>query len=378
MCDKDDNTSTDMLNSPTISNCSYSPKTTKDENSSDNNDTNVAGGFLTYLLNTNQLVSETSIGKGLELDMLKVEALADATLDEDDLTCNYYSIKPTRSKYAYKMCLHGNRKIVEINDTVSIMFVDLISAEILRLGSWPDCDSLLLLYHSSVHSYEESLRQKILANGIFLDVGANIGSFSLFMAANGVNVVAFEPVFRNYYTFVKALESNIDPIRKRIKIFPYALGNSTTDAVAYSEPSNTGNTVLDQPVLHHNMFLESVVQRPQAVRVVRLDDMISPQLTNSSIEAPYIVLMKIDTQGYELQVLQGAAHLLRNRLILMIKIELSELHFKAQNTSSAALCNYILQFDYKLSVAVNGSVLSIDNSKECALYDGIDIIASLV
>lgn len=67
----------------------------------------------------------------------------------------------------------------------------LISNHIRRYGEFTQCNALFKLWENG---------DKESKNDIFVDVGANIGSCSLLMAASGINVVAFEPVPSNLFS----------------------------------------------------------------------------------------------------------------------------------------------------------------------------------
>ena len=73
-----------------------------------------------------------------------------------------------------------------------------ISDFIRKNGCWEPLVSEVLL---------ELLRSKA-PNTVFVDIGANIGYFTLFAAAEGVPVVAFEPIAANYRLLSKSVEEN--------------------------------------------------------------------------------------------------------------------------------------------------------------------------
>ena len=130
--------------------------------------------------------------------------------------------------------------------------------------------------------------------GLFIDVGANVGEWSRFMLKRGIRTVAFEPDTR---TLVHLYE-----LQRRyanlLTVHPVALGSSNT--IARFRPANqTG--------------LSKIVLGEVGIRV-NLKTLDSFGLENVS-------LIKIDTEGYELEVLRGAAETLKQskpRLIIEV------------------------------------------------------------
>jgi len=112
-----------------------------------------------------------------------------------------------------------------------------------------------------------------------LDIGANVGLWSRDLVDNFVKVVAFEPVA----IFRECLEKNV--IGDNFFINPLALGDHDTLATMIITEGNTGHSHLDPNTLGTGN-----------VQVVKLD--------NLNIEN--IDYIKIDCEGYEYRVLQGA------------------------------------------------------------------------
>jgi len=132
------------------------------------------------------------------------------------------------------------------------------------------------------------LRKQLGPGDIFIDIGANIGLFTILAARRGATVEAFEPAPFNY----ERLERNIQLNHFRagqVASHPCALGNSS------------GEVTLRRP-LNDNYGMASIVARhaPDGIRVPvrRLDDALCVSARR------YVV--KVDVEGAELQVLEGA------------------------------------------------------------------------
>jgi FkbM family methyltransferase len=126
-----------------------------------------------------------------------------------------------------------------------------------------------------------------------LDIGANVGLWSRDLVDNFTKVVAFEPVA----VFRKCLEKNVNGAN--FFISPLALGDHDTQATMIITEGNSGHSHLDPNTLGTG-----------DVQVVKLD--------NLNIEN--VDYIKIDCEGYEYRVLQGAEQTVKRcRPILVIE-----------------------------------------------------------
>lgn len=131
------------------------------------------------------------------------------------------------------------------------------------------------------------------AGAVAVDVGANVGQHSLYLAPRVAQVVAFEPWPQARAAFMANLERNgLD----NVDIRPVALGDIAAD-LQFFAPS-TANLGTGSFVADVNRNLPS-----GTLPVVRGDDALA-DLTR-------IDVIKIDTEGFEAKVLTGLAGTLR-------------------------------------------------------------------
>jgi len=132
------------------------------------------------------------------------------------------------------------------------------------------------------------LRSHLTATDVFVDIGANIGFFTVIAARKGASVHAFEPDPMNYQRLLRNVKLN-GFSRTQVKTYPCALGRES------------GHALLHRP-LTDNYGMVSMVDglAPDGLRVPmrRLDDVLQP--------FPSRCVVKIDVEGAELQVLEGA------------------------------------------------------------------------
>lgn len=131
--------------------------------------------------------------------------------------------------------------------------------------------------------YQYQVRDRSIAHarqrGVALDIGANVGLWSRGLCANFRTVVAFEPVAM----FRECLIRNVTASNLQVKDF--ALGDRRTQATMIITEGNTGHTHIDPATLGSG-----------ETQVYRLDD----------LELDEVDYIKMDCEGYEYRILQGA------------------------------------------------------------------------
>lgn len=140
--------------------------------------------------------------------------------------------------------------------------------------------------HNALMQHERPVCDRLVASFLpgrtFVDVGANVGGFSVRAAKKGMKVIALEP----QKEVRRVLLTNAALNDVEVKVFPYAV--SDTDGLVKLEGAGGTAHVSDSG--------------DKAVSAVRLD---------SVIKEP-VDLLKIDVEGHELAVLRGARELLRS------------------------------------------------------------------
>jgi FkbM family methyltransferase len=151
---------------------------------------------------------------------------------------------------------------------------------------------------------EADLLAQICREGMFvLDIGANIGFYSMLMAQSvgvGGRVVAFEPDPGNYTMLVENLHRN-------------HCGNVTAIRRAVGHASDKGSLYLSSFHCDHRVYPAEAKQKTIPIEVVALDDYFS--------EGQRIDIIKMDIQGAEGMALRGMRRILRSNPGLIIFME---------------------------------------------------------
>lgn len=145
----------------------------------------------------------------------------------------------------------------------------------------------------------EQLTKQIKPGDTFLDIGANIGYHSLFVASllkNTGQVHAFEPI-PNLSTQIKeSVEVNQF---KNISVHNVGLGSEATETKIYLRDENMGGSSLSE---YKDLNLVSV-SSTEKISIVTLDSLLTPETR--------VNVIKIDVEGYEFEALKGAQALLK-------------------------------------------------------------------
>jgi FkbM family methyltransferase len=151
-----------------------------------------------------------------------------------------------------------------------------------------------------------------------LDIGANVGQFARGLRAAGFvgTIVSFEPLADAHHRLVDAAAEDANwTVAGRC-----ALGDTAGELTIHRAGNSVSSSLLPMLDSHTSAAQESRIVGRELVPVRRLD--LDP--TVQRCEAP--MFAKIDTQGYELQVLRGADAVLPRIHALMIEASLIELY----------------------------------------------------
>lgn len=136
---------------------------------------------------------------------------------------------------------------------------------------------------------------------VYLDIGANIGSIALALAAAGFKTYAFEAMHRNQLALYSSLCATPE-LMDRLTIFPYGLGSAPAHCDMMSDSINIadGHTVCSEEVKAHMAAKGYTVL--SSVDIVTLADF---------LEGVQIDVVKMDVEGFEPHVLAGSGAVLQ-------------------------------------------------------------------
>lgn len=184
--------------------------------------------------------------------------------------------------------------------------------------------------------YDRSLQNKIKKGYIVWDVGSNIGHytkiFSDLVGPEGT-ILAFEPSPINFSKLVLATQN-----LSNVKLFNFGLGNIKSNVLFKQGDDNIGAT--SRIISGSENILSSL-----SVPIMVPDEFI----IENEFSCPDVV--KIDVEGYELEVVQGLKKTLTKNKISVIGIEV---HFKileerSLNDAPRIIENILIESGFKIN-----------------------------
>jgi len=209
----------------------------------------------------------------------------------------------------------------------------------------------------------EFVRQWLKPGDVFLDIGANIGLFTI-VAARRVgptgHIYAFEPSLRESNYLRRNLELN-------------HLTNVTIVNCAVDEKSGTAQFAIaidgGTNSLMKNEHPQQQVESWQSVQVITLDEFIAAN------NIKRIDLVKIDVEGGEVGVLRGAATLLNSDHPPMVLCEFCDLTAAGFQSSGLKLYDTFVSYGYELFSLSAGGTLSLSPAQPVTHYNYENLIA---
>lgn len=175
-------------------------------------------------------------------------------------------------------------------------------------------DREIILHQEFENEEFNFLKSQIENNKInyFLDVGANCGYYSIFIAkeVHNINVLSFEPNKEAYLKFIKTLDVN-QKLSEKIELKNFGLSDFSTSLemqsmVKHGYSQTGGSSVIkDKKYKNFDTFFANFKVGDECI-----------SFKNSKIA------IKIDVEGHEMNVLLGLNNLLQNnKIILQIEID---------------------------------------------------------
>lgn len=227
----------------------------------------------------------------------------------------------------------------------------------------------VLNYQNARTSGEDSfikgfIRRNIGTDIVVFDVGANQGDYSLAIKSEypSAQVYAFEPHPKTYNK-LKEVSGKYE-----FKTYNYGLGDKVEQLILYDHQTDE---VLGTQ--HASLYKDVIVDFHKSktqqfdIQITTLDCFIKDNKINK------IDLLKIDTEGNELNVLKGATSALKNNIIDVIYFE-----FNSLNVISKVFMKdfFVLLHDYKFYRLLSDGLIPLEyNYLTCEIFAFQNIVA---
>jgi len=144
-------------------------------------------------------------------------------------------------------------------------------------------------------SYENKIKSKIISTiddfDTFIDIGACIGDYSIWLAKNNLKCFAFEPNNDNYNSLINNIELN--NLTESIETYNYGLGKKTEKVFFETNITNRGYSG------KYANFKEGLKEE---VEIKTFDEIFE----SMGISYNQSIIIKIDAEGMEAEIIEGA------------------------------------------------------------------------
>ncbi|MDD2509166.1 MAG: FkbM family methyltransferase [Aliarcobacter skirrowii] len=184
------------------------------------------------------------------------------------------------------------------------------------------CDALPMM---------EALNDMITNSNICIDIGANIGITSVWLAKNSKKVYAFEPEEKNIIRFREQMSLN-------------NIENVELSEMIVSDSSDIKILHIFESYGHHSLSPYHVTDKVGEIQVqsVTLDEFCN----NKDIDQ--IDCLKVDVEGFELEVFHGSKKKLQNKSIKVIIFEHSPVLLRKQNRNIEDVMLFLNKYGYRV------------------------------
>tara|TARA_B100001093_G_C26717674_1_gene966372 strand:- start:429 stop:1166 length:738 start_codon:yes stop_codon:yes gene_type:complete len=202
-----------------------------------------------------------------------------------------------------------------------------------------------LIRYRLAPTIEHSKIIKSLEIETFIDIGANKGQFA--MMANKIhpnsNIICFEPQKKPFETLQKLFKNF-----ENIKMFQLACGSKNEIAEINVSNENDSSSILDITNNQKTLYPSTFYVKKEKIEIVKVEEIIN--LTE--VKKP--IFLKIDTQGYELEILKG----IDLSLIKYVYVECSYIELYKDQPLFHQINKYLKNMGFNLKDELNTSINS--------------------
>jgi FkbM family methyltransferase len=232
----------------------------------------------------------------------------------EDEQSQFRTFNEILTRYNVRLCFKDSLGIVtarEPSDNFKFMFQTGFS-----------CDAVPMM---------EKLKDKVFPAETCFDIGANIGITTIWLAKNAKKVFAFEPISSNLTRLTENLELNHI---QNVEVFKEAV----------SDMEGSREIFLYNSYGHHSLSPEHVSApvSKEIIHSVTLDNF----CREKSVEK--IDVLKIDVEGFELEVLSGAHELLSKHCVKYIIFEHSRILMEKQQRPFDQVYQLLTKYGYRV------------------------------
>ena len=233
---------------------------------------------------------------------------------EEEKEDTAFSFVKTRTPTPFEMSIYPLNKDIWVSRSIS------------EYGCW-ECD-LVELIINGMKKYESNSENENQAPPFLLDIGGNIGMFSLSVVAAGFRAFAFEPLRQNYNHICRSILKN-EGFEDRLSLFTAAATRQDNTRIEFRfDPRNMGGT--------QSRVVPNTTSATSDREGIDYANGISVDSLRSFLPSKGPLFLKIDIEGVEIPALVGALTFLREsdlQLVLM-EVRINNLLKQAEDTTA--------------------------------------------
>lgn len=178
------------------------------------------------------------------------------------------------------------------------------------------------IVYANPPDYAEMLawRRSLRPGDLFVDVGANVGSYTVWAGELGAEVIALEPATDTYALLLENLRRNPYCVR------PFRVAAGALAGTAYFTTGRDAGNRFDPA-------------GETEVEVVTVDSLVGDRA---------VAGLKIDVEGFEIEVLRGCARALADRRVRMIQLEWNTTSQRALGSDRRHIASFLAERGYGL------------------------------
>ncbi len=195
------------------------------------------------------------------------------------------------------------------------------------------------------------IKTKLPDDGIVFDVGANIGNYTLELLSrlgNKIEIYCFEPSGKTFEVLSEKIHGS-----DNIKAFNFGFGDKEESVTLYSNSKGSGLASVYHRRLDH---FGIDMKYSEKIKLKTLDIFCKDQ------GITHIDFLKIDVEGHELKVLNGAESLVESKAIDFIQFEFGGCNIDSRTYFQDFF--YALNPFYKIHRILKNGLFPIENYQE--------------
>jgi len=238
----------------------------------------------------------------------------------------------------------------------------IIKTKFFKIYAYPQKKESSSIYYRGFHEYDFLIRINNLYDRnskiLFLDVGANVGNNTLSVSNYFKNLSCYS--FEPHPKYFEQLKNNVKlNSLKNVRCFDLCIGNSNKKINFYLDNSNPGGA----SVFNDNISFHTKLSKPTLSKIETQEVSLDEFLKNIQLNSFDNFFLKIDVEGGEKSVLDGAFKFIKN-YNPDILLEIEEKNFSIHRNLEDNL-KILKKFNYNF---YNNFLFKVDIEKEIELF----------